>query len=194
MRERRTVRGPGGKKAPKRGSSMVGPRSFRFGIQNSAPDLNGVLKDARAAEAAGFDIFQLGDHLGTGVAPLGALAVVASLTDRIGLVELGWGRWSSTTTRATPSSWRMSRHAGPCLRRSDGGRHRRRSDTSIDTARDDVWISADAGRWLHRLRPLPRVPGHQAEHGRPRHSAGSWPSGDLRQHPGPGAIGMASRT
>lgn len=67
---------------------MVGRMPFRFGFQSSASDLRGVLKDAQAAEEAGFDAFQLGDHLGTGVAPLGALAVVAGVTDRIGLGTL----------------------------------------------------------------------------------------------------------
>jgi probable F420-dependent oxidoreductase len=61
---------------------------FRFGFQSSAADLHGVLADARAAESAGFDIFQLGDHLGAGVAPLPALAVAAAVAERIALGTL----------------------------------------------------------------------------------------------------------
>ncbi|HEX3334470.1 MAG TPA: TIGR03621 family F420-dependent LLM class oxidoreductase [Acidimicrobiales bacterium] len=61
---------------------------FRFGFQTMAQDLAGIVDDARNAEAAGFDIFQVGDHLGAGVAPLVALSAVAAATERISLGTL----------------------------------------------------------------------------------------------------------
>jgi probable F420-dependent oxidoreductase len=56
---------------------------FRFGFQCTAPDLVGARRDARDAEAAGFDVFQVGDHLGDGVSPLLTLAAAAAVTERI---------------------------------------------------------------------------------------------------------------
>jgi probable F420-dependent oxidoreductase len=61
---------------------------FRFGFQSTALDLPGVLNDARGAEAAGFDVFQVGDHIGGQVAPLVALAAAAAVTERITLGTL----------------------------------------------------------------------------------------------------------
>jgi probable F420-dependent oxidoreductase len=60
---------------------------FRFGFQTAGLNLDGVLNDATSAEAAGFDIFQVGDHVGL-VAPLTALSVAAAVTTRIGLGTL----------------------------------------------------------------------------------------------------------
>ena len=60
--------------------------SFRFGFQSSAPDLAGVRIEARSVEAAGFDVFQVGDHLGAGVSPLATLGAAATVTERL---ELG---------------------------------------------------------------------------------------------------------
>jgi probable F420-dependent oxidoreductase len=62
--------------------------AFRFGFQSTARDLSGVVNDARDAEAAGFDIFQVGDHIGAQVSPLAALAAAAAVTERIGLGTL----------------------------------------------------------------------------------------------------------
>jgi probable F420-dependent oxidoreductase len=50
---------------------------FRFGYQATFGEPADLLDRARAAEAAGFDVFQLGDHIGRDAAPLTALAAVA---------------------------------------------------------------------------------------------------------------------
>ncbi len=62
--------------------------AFRFGFQSTAHALEGVLEDAKNAEGAGFDIFQVGDHIGAEVGPLAALAAAASVTERISLGTL----------------------------------------------------------------------------------------------------------
>jgi len=62
--------------------------TFRFGFQSTAADLHGVLNRVRAAEAAGFDIFQVGDHIGAEVSPLASLAAAAAVTERIRLGTL----------------------------------------------------------------------------------------------------------
>lgn len=62
--------------------------SFRFGLQSSGSSLDHILDDARRAEAAGFDIFQVGDHVGTEASPLTALAGAAAVTQRIRLGTL----------------------------------------------------------------------------------------------------------
>jgi probable F420-dependent oxidoreductase len=62
--------------------------SFRFGLQSTARDVGGVCKGARDAELAGFDVFQVGDHIGAGVSPLVSLAAAAGVTERITLGTL----------------------------------------------------------------------------------------------------------
>jgi probable F420-dependent oxidoreductase len=62
--------------------------SFRFGFQSTARDLTGVLQEARDAEAVGFDIFQVGDHLGPATAPLVSLTAAATVTESINLGTL----------------------------------------------------------------------------------------------------------
>ena len=62
--------------------------SFRFGLQTSARDVEGIRNDARSAELAGFDVFQVGDHIGAGVSPLPSLAAAAAVTERITLGTL----------------------------------------------------------------------------------------------------------
>jgi probable F420-dependent oxidoreductase len=57
--------------------------SFRFGLQSTARDVGGVRNDARNAELAGFDVFQVGDHIGAWVSPLTSLAAAAEVTERI---------------------------------------------------------------------------------------------------------------
>jgi len=60
-------------------------RSIRFGHQ-ARPAADDDLGDlARRAEAVGFDVFLLSDHVGTGVAPMVALAAVAATTTTIRL-------------------------------------------------------------------------------------------------------------
>jgi probable F420-dependent oxidoreductase len=58
-------------------------RPFRFGYQSTVDDPARVLEDARRAERAGFDIFQVGDHVGTEPSPLVTLAAVAQTTQHI---------------------------------------------------------------------------------------------------------------
>jgi probable F420-dependent oxidoreductase len=67
---------------------MVVAVSFRFGLQSTARDVEGIRNDARSAELAGFDVFQVGDHIGAGVSPLPALAAAAAVTERIMLGTL----------------------------------------------------------------------------------------------------------
>ena len=62
--------------------------SFRFGLQSTARDVGGVRNDARSAERAGFDVFQVGDHIGAGASPLASLAAAAAVTERITLGTL----------------------------------------------------------------------------------------------------------
>jgi probable F420-dependent oxidoreductase len=53
-----------------------------------AQDVRAVRADARRAEVAGFDVFQVGDHIGAGVSPLVSLAAAAAVTERITLGTL----------------------------------------------------------------------------------------------------------
>jgi probable F420-dependent oxidoreductase len=61
---------------------------FRFGYQATLDDPVDLVDRAREAEAAGFDIFQVGDHIGRDVAPLIALAAVAEAVSGIGIGTL----------------------------------------------------------------------------------------------------------
>jgi probable F420-dependent oxidoreductase len=65
-------------------------RPFRFGFQSITDDVAEVARSARAAEEAGFDIFQVGDHLGIQLSPFVALAAAAAATSgiRIGTLVL----------------------------------------------------------------------------------------------------------
>ena len=63
-------------------------RPFRFGLQSTSTDLRGVVRSARLAEDAGFDIFQVGDHVGSEPSLLLSLAAAAGATDRIRLGTL----------------------------------------------------------------------------------------------------------
>ncbi len=56
---------------------------FRFGYQATLDEPAQLIDRAREAESAGFDIFQIGDHVGREIAPLAALAAVAEAVDRI---------------------------------------------------------------------------------------------------------------
>jgi probable F420-dependent oxidoreductase len=58
-------------------------RAFRFGFQSASDDTAEVTRSARAAEEVGFDIFQVGDHLGTQLTPFVALAGAAAATSTI---------------------------------------------------------------------------------------------------------------
>jgi probable F420-dependent oxidoreductase len=65
-------------------------RPFRFGFQSTTDDVAEVARTARAAEGAGFDVFQVGDHVGTLLSPFVALAAAATATSsiRIGTLVL----------------------------------------------------------------------------------------------------------
>ena len=65
-------------------------RPFRFGFQSTTDDVAAVARTAREAEAAGFDVFQVGDHVGTQLSPFVALAAAAAATStiRIGTLVL----------------------------------------------------------------------------------------------------------
>lgn len=58
-------------------------RPFRFGYQSTTDDVAGMARAARAAEAAGFDVFQVGDHIGAQLSPFVALAAAAAATSTI---------------------------------------------------------------------------------------------------------------
>lgn len=58
-------------------------RSFRFGYQLSADDERDPVTAARDAEAAGFDVVLVSDHVGPGVAPMVTLSAIAQATERI---------------------------------------------------------------------------------------------------------------
>jgi probable F420-dependent oxidoreductase len=61
---------------------------FRFGFQCPAADIGQVRRDARRAEEAGFDLIQLGDHMGALLPPLAALTAAAGATEHIRLGTL----------------------------------------------------------------------------------------------------------
>ena len=63
-------------------------RPFRFGLQSTATAPQGVVGAARAAQDAGFDMFQVGDHVGAEPSALVCLAAAAVATERIRLGTL----------------------------------------------------------------------------------------------------------
>ena len=63
-------------------------RPFRFGYQATSSDLSETVRSAQVAEEAGFDIFQVGDHVGVEPSALASLAAAALRTDRIRLGTL----------------------------------------------------------------------------------------------------------
>ena len=68
---------------------IVGPvRPFRFGLQYTATAPQEVVGAARGAEDAGFDTFQVGDHVGAEPSALVCLAAAAVATERIRLGTL----------------------------------------------------------------------------------------------------------
>ncbi len=62
----------------------MAPR-IRFGCQYAAQGGDGPVEVALRAEAAGFDVFCMSDHVGPGPAPMPTLAAVAQATSRIRL-------------------------------------------------------------------------------------------------------------
>jgi probable F420-dependent oxidoreductase len=63
-------------------------RPFRCGFQFTSADAAEVARSARAAEAAGFDVFQVADHVGAQATPLVALGAAAAATSTIRLGTL----------------------------------------------------------------------------------------------------------
>ena len=63
-------------------------RPLRFGLQLGRGDVPSLVEQARRAEAVGFDIVLVGDHLDDGPSPLGVLAGVAAATSTIRLGTL----------------------------------------------------------------------------------------------------------
>ncbi len=57
---------------------------FRFGLQISL-DTDTYVEDAKAAEAAGFDVVTVADHIGPGLSPMLALSAIARETSTIRL-------------------------------------------------------------------------------------------------------------
>ena len=63
-------------------------RRFRFGLQATGDDPLELVRTARAAEEAGFDVFQVGDHVGPESSALLTLAAAALGTTHIRLGTL----------------------------------------------------------------------------------------------------------
>jgi probable F420-dependent oxidoreductase len=63
-------------------------RPFRFGFQSTTVDIGEIAQTASAAEAAGFDTFQVSDHVGTQLSPFVALAAASAATTAIRLGTL----------------------------------------------------------------------------------------------------------
>jgi probable F420-dependent oxidoreductase len=63
-------------------------RPFRFGYQATSSDPSQTVRQAQVAEHAGFDVFQMGDHLGVEPSALVSLAAAALGTARIRLGTL----------------------------------------------------------------------------------------------------------
>lgn len=60
------------------------PPPFRFGLQISLGS-ESLIADAQAAEASGFDVVSVADHIGPGLSPMPALAAIATQTSSIRL-------------------------------------------------------------------------------------------------------------
>ncbi len=63
-------------------------RPFRFGFQSTTTDPAEVTRSAQKAETAGFDVFQVGDHIGSQLTPFVTLAAAAAATSTIRLGTL----------------------------------------------------------------------------------------------------------
>lgn len=98
-------------------------RRFRFGLQLRASLDTDVIDDARRAEAAGFDVVLLADHVGPhGLSPMPTLAAVAAATSTIRLgtfvlnaemrnpVQLAWE--ASTIDRLSAGRFELGLGAG----------------------------------------------------------------------------------
>jgi len=98
------------------------PHAVRFACQFSNQGDDGPVEVARRAEAAGFDVFTLSDHVGPGVAPMPTLGAVAEATSSIRLgtfvlnatmrnpVQLAWE--ASTVDRLSGGRFELGLGAG----------------------------------------------------------------------------------
>lgn len=80
-------------------------RPFRFACQFSNQDGDGPVEVARRAEAAGFDVVTLSDHVGPGVAPMPTLGAVAEATSTI---RLGTFVLNATMRNPVQLAWEAS--------------------------------------------------------------------------------------
>ncbi len=80
-------------------------RPFRFACQFSSQDGDGPVEVARRAEATGFDVFTMSDHVGPGVAPLPTLGAVAEATSTI---RLGTFVLNATMRNPVQLAWEAS--------------------------------------------------------------------------------------
>lgn len=98
-------------------------RGFRFGLQLRASPGDDVIDSARCAEAAGFDVVLLADHVGPGgLSPMPTLAAIAAATSTIRLgtfvlnaemrnpVQLAWE--ASTIDRLSGGRFELGLGAG----------------------------------------------------------------------------------
>lgn len=81
------------------------PRPFRFACQFAAQDGDGPVEVAQRAEAAGFDLFSVSDHVGPGLAPLPVLGAVAHATSTI---RLGTFVLNATMRNPVQLAWEAS--------------------------------------------------------------------------------------
>ena len=81
-------RAPGGRPRQRPPRYRRPGAAIPFGFQATATDLLELRRSAQAAEEAGFDIFQVGDHVGAEPSALAASAAVAGTTEQIRLGSL----------------------------------------------------------------------------------------------------------
>jgi len=67
----------------------VPKRPFRFGVQlRESPDRAGLMETARRAEALGYSVISIGDHVSNRISPIPALTAIAAATSTIRLATV----------------------------------------------------------------------------------------------------------
>ncbi len=79
--------------------------AIRFGCQYARQDGQSPIEVAQRAEAAGFDVFTVADHVGPGLAPMPTLAAVAQATESI---RLGTFVLNATMRNPVQLAWEVS--------------------------------------------------------------------------------------